>query len=84
MTVLRPSPDSHSVPTHVTRHLMPPSNLSARVDSLHALLANRIAVLDGAMGTMIQRHKLTEAHYRGTVPYSEYAGARRSFAAATI
>jgi 5-methyltetrahydrofolate--homocysteine methyltransferase len=28
-------------------------------------LQNRILILDGAMGTMIQRHKLTEADYRG-------------------
>src|SRR6266700_2485933 len=32
---------------------------------LEALLRKRIVVLDGAMGTMIQRHKLTEADYRG-------------------
>jgi 5-methyltetrahydrofolate--homocysteine methyltransferase len=30
------------------------------------LLAQRILVLDGAMGTMIQSYKLTEADYRGT------------------
>jgi len=29
-------------------------------------LAERILVLDGAMGTMIQRHRLTEEQYRGT------------------
>src|SRR5262245_17470789 len=34
-------------------------------DRLHALLANRILILDGAMGTMIQRHKLTEDEFRG-------------------
>ena len=28
-------------------------------------LQQRILVIDGAMGTMIQRHKLTEADYRG-------------------
>ena len=28
-------------------------------------LAQRILVLDGAMGTMIQRHRLTEAEFRG-------------------
>ncbi len=33
--------------------------------TLHALVAKRILVLDGAMGTMIQRHKLTEADFRG-------------------
>jgi 5-methyltetrahydrofolate--homocysteine methyltransferase len=32
---------------------------------LNDLLAKRILVLDGAMGTMIQRHKLAEADFRG-------------------
>jgi len=32
---------------------------------LERLLANRILVLDGAMGTMIQRLKFTEADFRG-------------------
>ena len=32
---------------------------------LEALLAKRILVLDGAMGTMIQREKLTEEEFRG-------------------
>ena len=32
---------------------------------LETLLSERILVLDGAMGTMIQRHKLTEADFRG-------------------
>src|SRR4051794_18051695 len=32
---------------------------------LDALLAKRILVLDGAMGTMVQRHQLTEADFRG-------------------
>ena len=32
---------------------------------ISALLAERILVLDGAMGTMIQRHDLGEADYRG-------------------
>jgi len=35
------------------------------VDRLHELLAKRILLLDGAMGTMIQRHRLTEADFRG-------------------
>ncbi|MES0874818.1 methionine synthase [Sinimarinibacterium thermocellulolyticum] len=34
-------------------------------ERLDALLRERILVIDGAMGTMIQRHKLEEAHYRG-------------------
>jgi 5-methyltetrahydrofolate--homocysteine methyltransferase len=32
---------------------------------IRQLLENRILVIDGAMGTMIQRHKPTEATYRG-------------------
>lgn len=32
---------------------------------LETLLRERIVVLDGAMGTMIQRYKLSEAEYRG-------------------
>ena len=34
--------------------------------ALPQILQQRIVVLDGAMGTMIQRHKLGEADYRGT------------------
>ena len=37
----------------------------ARAEALQRLLAERILVLDGAMGTMIQRHELHEADYRG-------------------
>ena len=33
--------------------------------TIHDCLQERILVIDGAMGTMIQRHKLTEADYRG-------------------
>jgi len=36
-----------------------------RGQQLPALLAQRIVILDGAMGTMIQRLRLTEADYRG-------------------
>ncbi|WP_353234747.1 homocysteine S-methyltransferase family protein [Diaphorobacter ruginosibacter] len=36
-----------------------------RAQQLPAILAERIAILDGAMGTMIQRFKLGEAQYRG-------------------
>src|SRR6185436_11959929 len=39
-----------------------PSNLRTRLDSL---LSERVLILDGAMGTMIQRYKLTEADFRG-------------------
>ena len=34
--------------------------------TLKSQLENRILILDGAMGTMIQRHKLTETDYRGS------------------
>ena len=37
----------------------------ARVAALEAALAQRILIIDGAMGTMIQRHELQEADYRG-------------------
>ncbi len=36
-----------------------------RGQALPEILQHRIAILDGAMGTMIQRFKLTEADYRG-------------------
>ncbi len=36
-----------------------------RAAQLPAILAQRIVILDGAMGTMIQRFKLGEAQYRG-------------------
>jgi 5-methyltetrahydrofolate--homocysteine methyltransferase len=36
------------------------------IEKLEELLNNRILVLDGAMGTMIQNHNLTEADFRGT------------------
>ena len=36
-----------------------------RADLLTSLLAKRILVMDGAMGTMIQGYKLGEAGYRG-------------------
>ncbi len=38
---------------------------SARLALLPALLEQRILLLDGAMGTMIQAHRLAEADYRG-------------------
>jgi 5-methyltetrahydrofolate--homocysteine methyltransferase len=36
-----------------------------RAAALPGILKQRIAILDGAMGTMIQRYKLTELDYRG-------------------
>jgi 5-methyltetrahydrofolate--homocysteine methyltransferase len=43
----------------------PISTRPARLKQLEEALAQRILVLDGAMGTMIQRRRLTEAQYRG-------------------
>ena len=36
-----------------------------RPADLRAALGNRVLILDGAMGTMIQRYKLEDADYRG-------------------
>ena len=36
-----------------------------RAQQLPNILAQRIVILDGAMGTLIQRFKLGEAQYRG-------------------
>src|SRR5450830_1573370 len=44
---------------------------SATEKILRDLLAKRILILDGAMGTMIQQYKLTEADYRGAKPNGE-------------
>ena len=41
------------------------SDQSKRARALRDLFAERIVVLDGAMGTMIQKHRLDEAAYRG-------------------
>ncbi|MEO5364556.1 MAG: methionine synthase, partial [Magnetococcus sp. DMHC-8] len=40
-------------------------NMTQKMEMFHRLLATRILILDGAMGTMIQRHRLTEADFRG-------------------
>jgi 5-methyltetrahydrofolate--homocysteine methyltransferase len=37
----------------------------ARAKVFLALLQERLVILDGAMGTMIQRHALSEAQFRG-------------------
>ncbi|GAB2739664.1 homocysteine S-methyltransferase family protein [Melaminivora jejuensis] len=50
-------------PAHPVRPALP---AYTRARQLPAILAKRIAILDGAMGTMIQRFKLTEDQYRGT------------------
>ena len=41
-------------------------NLSSKLEvELSKILSNRIMIMDGATGTMIQQHKLTEEDYRG-------------------
>ena len=40
-------------------------NQPSHATRLESLLAERILLLDGAMGTMIQREKMSEAQYRG-------------------
>ena len=41
-------------------------NLSARLVKLHEALKTRVLILDGAMGTMIQKRRLDEADFRGS------------------
>ncbi len=47
--------------------------ISATEKALRDLLAQRIVLLDGAMGTMIQQYKLQEADYRGD-RFADWAG----------
>ena len=51
--------------TSVTENFPNLTSTAARRAQLFAALDARILVLDGAMGTMIQNHRLTEAQYRG-------------------
>jgi 5-methyltetrahydrofolate--homocysteine methyltransferase len=43
----------------------PISTRTTRIAALHDALDQRILVLDGAMGTMVQRYQLTEEQFRG-------------------
>src|SRR5258708_20166728 len=43
----------------------PPPRQTHAAAELRHLLAQRIVILDGAMGTMIQQHQLSEADFRG-------------------
>ncbi|MEY3953839.1 MAG: Methionine synthase [Pseudomonadota bacterium] len=50
----------------IAANALSPQKLAyTRGQNLVEVLAKRIAILDGAMGTMIQRFKLTEEQYRG-------------------
>jgi 5-methyltetrahydrofolate--homocysteine methyltransferase len=60
---------------------MTTSQPNATEQKLRELLAQRILILDGAMGTMIQQYKLTEADYRGArfASFAAPAGQRELF-----
>ncbi len=55
--------------------------ISATEKQLRTLLNDRILILDGAMGTMIQQYKLTETDYRGErfTDFAAPVGARELF-----
>ena len=61
----------------------PPSNIQPSITELklRELLAERILILDGAMGTMIQQYKLSEVDYRGErfASFAAPAGERELF-----
>ena len=42
-----------------------PFTRATRIERLHEEASRRILIIDGAMGTMVQQHRLTEADYRG-------------------
>ncbi|MEC8025821.1 MAG: homocysteine S-methyltransferase family protein, partial [Myxococcota bacterium] len=49
----------------MTDHKLPTDERLQRWESLKAAINDRILILDGAMGTMLQRQGLTEADFRG-------------------
>jgi 5-methyltetrahydrofolate--homocysteine methyltransferase len=49
----------------IRAHFLSPGTMSHAPHLIEKLLQQRILILDGAMGTMIQRYKLGEADYRG-------------------
>jgi len=59
MSIMNPSPETVDSKSAAERRPY------SRGAVLPALLEQRILILDGAMGTMIQRYKLDEAAYRG-------------------
>jgi 5-methyltetrahydrofolate--homocysteine methyltransferase len=61
-----PMLDASELPARWTRDAVTPVYTRAeRLAMLEGLLATRILVLDGAMGTMIQQFRLAEGDYRG-------------------
>ena len=60
--------DDRSVSAKASPYSVVPVDVKARekrLRKLRELIEERILLIDGAMGTMIQRHKLDEAGYRG-------------------
>ncbi|KAF7648951.1 hypothetical protein LDENG_00149660 [Lucifuga dentata] len=54
-------------PTNVTHHFSARAGCTCPLEAeLRAVLQQRIMVLDGGMGTMIQQHRLEEEDFRGT------------------
>src|SRR5690606_5697663 len=53
------------MPPAVVQPVAPVRPMGPVETRLRELLASRILVLDGAMGTMIQRYRLTEEQFRG-------------------
>jgi len=62
---LHPGQPARKLVGTVTVHRTNVSSTTNRIAELDRLLRERIVVLDGAMGTMIQSHKLDEAAFRG-------------------
>src|SRR5439155_9696439 len=48
-----------------TERRAPPANQMSVFEQLQQTLRERIVIIDGAMGTMIQRYQLEERDYRG-------------------
>src|SRR3954452_14286495 len=55
-----------SIETPTARTADPSRARQERLDRLPLLLRERILVLDGAMGTLLQRHRFSESDFRGT------------------
>ncbi len=72
---MQPRAPAYNLATMSQLHTLP---AYTRAQELPAILAKRLVILDGAMGTMIQRFKLGEAQYRGE-GYSGADGAGERF-----
>jgi hypothetical protein len=65
INVLRCPPLHFTKRLRFVNYLLPATELKLNCMDIRKELEKRILVIDGAMGTMIQRHKLTEEDYRG-------------------